>query len=133
MAYRFRTDFIELPERRPADISSLQVTAFPVTHASGAPSYALRVEQGGRILAYSGDAEWSDSLPEAADGADLFVCEAYFFDKLMKYHLSYRTLMEHRPELNCRRILLTHMSTDLLARLSEVELETAADGLVVDL
>ena len=133
MAYRFRTDFIELTERRPADICGLHVTAFPVTHASGAPSYALRVERGGLIFAYSGDAEWSDSLSEAADGADLFVCEAYFFDKLMKYHLSYCTLMEHRPELNCRRILLTHMSTDLLARLSEVELETAADGLVVDL
>jgi hypothetical protein len=41
--------------------------------------------------------------------------------------------MEHRKELNCRRLLMTHMSTDLLARLSEVELETAADGLVVDL
>jgi ribonuclease BN (tRNA processing enzyme) len=133
MAYRFRTDFVELPERRPVDICGLQVTAYPVTHASGAPSYALRVESGGRVLAYSGDAEWSDSLPETANGADLFVCEAYFFDKPMKYHLSYRTLMEHRSELRCRRLLMTHMSTDLLARLSEVELETAADGMVVDL
>ncbi|MCU0562803.1 MAG: MBL fold metallo-hydrolase [Desulfobacterales bacterium] len=133
MVYRFRTDFVELPERRPVDICGLQVTAFPVTHASGAPSYALRLESGGRVFAYSGDAEWSESLPEAANGADLFVCEAYFFDKPMKYHLNYRTLLEHRSSLNCRRLLMTHMSTDLLARLPEVELETAADGLVVDL
>jgi hypothetical protein len=51
----------------------------------------------------------------------------------MKYHLNYRTLLEHRSSLNCRRLLMTHMSADLLARLSEVELETAADGMVVDL
>lgn len=133
MDYRFRTDFVELPERRPMDICGLQVTAYPVSHGSGAPSFALRVEHGGRVFAYSGDAEWSDSLPEAANGADLFVCEAYFFDKPMKYHLNYRTLLEHRSSLNCRRLLMTHMSADLLARLSEVELETAADGLVVDL
>lgn len=133
MNYRFRTDFVELAERRPTDICGLRVRAFPVTHASGAPSFALRIESHGKVLAYSGDTEWTDALLEAADGADLFVCEAYYFDKLMKYHLSYCTLMEHRPKLNCRRILLTHMSADLLARLSEVELETAVDGLVIDL
>lgn len=133
MAYRFRTDYLEWPERSPTALAGLRVTAYPVAHASGAPSYALRVEGGGKVLAYSGDTEWVDTLREAAEGADLFVCEAYFFDKPMKYHLSYRTVHQHRGELNCRRILLTHMSSDLLARLPEVELETACDGLVVDL
>jgi ribonuclease BN (tRNA processing enzyme) len=133
MTYRFRTDYLEWPERQPVNIAEVRVTAYPVAHASGAPSYALRVEASGKVLAYSGDTEWVDTLPEAAAGADLFVCEAYFFDKPMKYHLSYRTVLQRRAALNCRRILLTHMSSDLLARLPEVELETAFDGLVVDL
>jgi len=60
-----------------------------VKHASGAPAYALRVEYGGKVITYSGDTEWTESLVEAARGADLFVCEAYFFVKKVKYHLDY--------------------------------------------
>jgi len=89
---KFPVEFIELEERRAAPVGPTAVTAFPVIHASGAPSYALRVEYGGRTIAYSGDTEWTDSLVEAARGADLFVCEAYTFDRKIRYHLDYRTL-----------------------------------------
>jgi hypothetical protein len=36
--------------------------------------------------------------------------------------------MEHRAALSCRRLIVTHMSADMLARLSEVETEYAEDG-----
>jgi ribonuclease BN (tRNA processing enzyme) len=84
-------------------------------------------------MAYSGDTEWAGSLVDAARGADLFVCEAYFFDKRIKYHLDYATLMAHRAELDCRRVVLTHMSGDMLARLHEAGLAAADDGMVVSL
>src|SRR5207245_196162 len=80
------------------------VTPFIVKHASGAPAYALRVEYGGKVITYLGDTEWTESLIEAARGADLFVCEAYFFEKKIKYHLDYQTLRENRERLDCRRI-----------------------------
>jgi ribonuclease BN (tRNA processing enzyme) len=67
-------------------------------------------------------------LIEVASQADLFICEAYFFEKRTKYHLDYRTLMEHKAKLDCRRLVLTHLSEDMLARLGEVELEYARDG-----
>ncbi len=124
----FALDFVELAERQATAVGGLQVTAYPVFHASGATPYALRVECEGKALAYSGDTEWTDSLAEAADGADLFICETYTFEKKIKYHLDYRTLMAHRAALNCRRLVVTHMNTDLLARLSEVEVEYAEDG-----
>ena len=76
---------------------------------SGAPPYALRVGWGGRVVAYSGDTEWTESLVEAASGADLFVCEAYTFDTPRRYHLDFRTLAAHREQLGCRRLVLTHL------------------------
>src|SRR5881628_270952 len=111
--------------------SSDLVSPFVVKHASGAPAYALRVEYGGKVITYSGDTEWTESLIEAARGADLFICEAYFFEKKIKYHLDYQTLRENRHRLDCRRVVLTHMSADMLTRQAEVEIECADDGQVI--
>lgn len=132
-ARRFALNFVELPARERVGLGPLDVTGYPVVHASGAPAYALRVEFGGKVIAYSGDTEWTPSLPEAADGADLFVCEAYFYEKSVKFHLDYRTLLAHRSELRCARLVATHMSDDLLARLDALDVETARDGLVVQI
>lgn len=125
---RFSIEFVELEEGVTSAVGPAQVTPFAVRHASGAPCYALRVAYGGKIVAYSGDTEWSESLVDAARGADLFVCEATFFDKKVKYHLDYRTLFEQRGRLACRRLMLTHMGQEVLDRLDELQIECAHDG-----
>jgi ribonuclease BN (tRNA processing enzyme) len=125
---KFPIQFVELTDGKATRIGSLAVTPFGVIHASGAPPYALRVEWGGKIVGYSGDTEWTDALIRAAEGADLFICEAYFFEKRIKYHLDYRTLMAHRAELGCRRLVLTHMSNDMLSRIEDLDAEYAEDG-----
>ena len=95
-------------------------------HYSGAPSYALRVETEGKMLTYSGDTEWVEELIPAGRGADLFICEAYFFDKVMKFHIDYMTLTKHLAEIAPRRTIVTHMSAELLGRQGEIALEAAA-------
>ena len=130
---KFEVEFIELAVRGAARVRSATVTAFPVIHASGAPPYALRVDYGGRVIAYSGDTEWAESLIEAARGADLFVCEAYTFDRHLKFHLDYKTIEAQAERLGARRIILTHMGRDMLARETEARFERAHDGLVVTL
>jgi ribonuclease BN (tRNA processing enzyme) len=129
----FPVSFVELPDRMPASLGFVTATAFTVRHASGAPSFALRIECRGRIVAYSGDTEWTDSLLEVAQASDVFICEAYFFEKRIKHHLDYTTLYQHLPKLGCRRIILTHMSEDMLDRAAEVEVECARDGQVLTL
>lgn len=129
----FATTFFDLPERTPWELGPARVTAFVVVHGSGATSYALRVEYGEKVIAYSGDTEWTGALIEVADGADLFVCECNFFEPKGSGHMDYRTLLEKRSELKCERIVLTHMSDEVLARLDEVEFETASDGAVIEL
>lgn len=125
---KFAIEFVELKDRSKTTLGFLAVTPYSVVHPSGALPYALRVECDGKVIAYSGDTEWTEALVEAARGADLFICEAYFFEKKIKYHLDYRTLMEHRDQLGCRRILATHMSDDMLRQVHAGAVEWAEDG-----
>lgn len=127
----FAIEYVELTDRKEITLGPLSVIPYGVIHPSGAPPFALRVTCRGKVIAYSGDTEWTDALVEAACGADLFICEAYFFEKKIKYHTDYRTLMEHRVQLGCRRLILTHMSHDMLQRLGEVEVDWAEDGGIV--
>jgi len=125
---KFRIEFLELQAGVRSEIDQVFVTAAGVAHASGAPSYALRIECAGKSIVYSGDTEWTNNLVEIARGSDLFIAEAYFYEKKIKFHLDYQTLMEKKAELDCKRIILTHMSDDVLRRLDSLELEHAEDG-----
>ena len=133
IARLFPVEFVELEEGRAQVVGHAKVTGFEVEHASGAPPLAVRVEYGGKIIAYSGDTQWTDALLKAAEGADLFIAEAYFFEKQIKYHLDFRTLQAHRSELRCRRMVLTHLSADMLRHRSEVDVECADDGMIISL
>lgn len=128
----FDVRFIELGERAVCELGPATVRALEVVHGSGAPAYALRVEYGGKLIAYSGDTEWTDALIAAADGADLLICECNYFDKQVPGHLNYRTLAANRAQLKCKRLVITHMSEDMLAHVDELEVEAAADGMVVE-
>lgn len=125
---RFPIEFFELEDGSPTPVGSILVTPFTVIHESGAPSYALRVECEGKTIAYSGDTEWTDALLQVADGADLFICEAYFYEKRVKYHLDFTTLRSRLGELRCRRLVVTHMSKDMLDRIGTLDVEAAEDG-----
>lgn len=128
---RFDVEYCELPPRLHIAVGPAAVTAYPVEHASGGPAYGLRVQYGDRTIAYSGDTEWTDGLVDLARGADVFVCEAYFFDKSIKFHLDYATLKANFDLLQCERVIVTHMSQSMLERVDEIGIEAASDGLVV--
>lgn len=125
---KFTLEFLEFHDKRKVSFGPLTVTPFTVIHPSGAPSHALRIGFEGKVIAYSGDTEWTSALVDAAYGSDLFICEAYFFEKKIKYHLDYKTLLERRSQLGCGRILLTHLNADMFSRVGELELEWAEDG-----
>ena len=126
---KFAVRFVELRDRTPVALGAFTVTPFEVVHASGAPPYALRVAAGGKVVTYSGDTEWTDALLEAVREADLFIAEALFFDKRVKYHLDFTTLAAERTRLACRRLVVTHMGEDMLRRVGELGIEAAEDGL----
>ena len=110
----------------------MNVTPYPVVHGeSGGPFLAYRVEAEGRTLAYSADTEWTETLIPLAHGADLFIAEAYMYEKVVKNHLSLKTLEQHLPAIGAKRLVLTHMSDDVLSRLDDLPHLAAEDGMVV--
>ncbi len=129
---RFPLDVIELEPRRANPLLGLVVTPYEVNHSSGTLSTALRVEMAGRTVTYSGDTAWTDALIPAAAGADLFIVECYFYEKAVPGHFDYQTLKGHLPELEARRIILTHMGDDMLTHVPDIPEECAEDGLVVE-
>ncbi len=125
---KFAVGYVEFRDRNSVSLGPAKVTPFTVIHPSGAPSYALRVETGGKVIAYSGDTEWTDALVEVARGADIFICETYLFEKKVKYHLDYHTLIDRREALGCQRLMMTHMKEDMLQKLGSLDGEWAEDG-----
>jgi ribonuclease BN (tRNA processing enzyme) len=135
MKWRFPLDVIEIAPGEPAEILGLHVRTAEVVHQSGAPSTAVRLFDGDKTLAYSGDTEWTDALLPIAEGADLFICECYDYARPTTGHMSWNHLQTRLPVLRARRIMITHMSATTLARLDEVRgsgVLIAEDGLVVD-
>jgi ribonuclease BN (tRNA processing enzyme) len=131
---RFDLSVIALEPEQSRTFGEVKVTPYPVVHGeSGGPFLAYRIEAEGRVIAYSADTEWTDMLIPAARGADLFIAEAYYYDKIVKNHLSLKTLEAHLPEINAKRLVLTHMSEDMLARLGELPYTAAEDGMAVEL
>jgi ribonuclease BN (tRNA processing enzyme) len=93
----------------------------------------LRVEAAGKVVSYTGDGEWTEELAKIGHNADLLIAESYFYDKPVKWHLNYPEFCAHKEDFAAQRIILTHMSREMLAHVHEVPEECAEDGLVVEL
>jgi ribonuclease BN (tRNA processing enzyme) len=113
---------------------AVSVTPFPVVHGeSGGPFLGYRIEAEERVIAYSADTEWTETLIPLAREADLFVAEAYYYDKVVKNHLSLATLQAHLAEIKPKQLVLTHMSDDMLGRLDTLGHAAAHDGMIVEI
>jgi ribonuclease BN (tRNA processing enzyme) len=133
LAWRFPLRFAELTPLRTAHFGDFAITPHVVTHPSGSPALAFRLETEERLIAYSGDTGWTDTLVEVACDADVFIVECYAYDGSAQHHMNYTTLRGNLSKLRPKRLLLTHLGREMLERLSEVDLEVAQDGQVLEL
>ncbi len=133
VARRFRVPVTELEPGDEATAAGVRALAFAADHPSGpdGPALALRLAIGGKLIGYTGDTAWTGALADVAAGADLLIAEAYYREKSIPYHLSHADLAARAGLLTSRRIVLTHMSADMLEHPGQARFETAADGLVL--
>ena len=132
MVPKFNLTFIEMELFKPNPIGEkMVVTPYPAIHTPLTHPTSLRIEAGGKTVAYSGDTAWTEHVTKVSDGADLFVCESYFYAKPIRFHINYPEVREHWDEFNAKRIVLTHMGPEMLAMANQVAEECAYDGLVV--
>jgi ribonuclease BN (tRNA processing enzyme) len=129
----FPLEFATYSAGNNCQIGQVTLSAVRTAHTAGTNPHALRIEVGGTVIVYSGDTDWTDDLPGIANGAHLFICEAYTYEKNRRNHMALATLKSHLGRFTCKRVLLTHMSEDMLQRLPLPDFEAAHDGLVIDL
>lgn len=133
LAPRFPLHISELQAEQRMEGHGVAVTAFAADHSAGAPCFSLRIDCDGKTVTYSGDTAWCENLAAAARGADLFICECCTYDRPLKGHLDYLTLAPKLAGIGARRVIITHMNPEMLARRPLIAYETASDGLVVSL
>jgi ribonuclease BN (tRNA processing enzyme) len=131
---RFALTLRELEIGRRCEIGPIGVTPFHVKHDDRAgPCLGFRFEAGGKVIGFSGDSEWTDALIDIGRDADLFICESYMREKPVKTHMVLSELEQHLRQIRPKRLILTHMSNDMLSRRAEVQFETAEDGMIIEL
>jgi ribonuclease BN (tRNA processing enzyme) len=108
-------------------IGPFTVTVDRVNHPI--ETYGVRVEQGGRVLAYSSDTAPCEALLRLAAGADLFLCEASYLDGMNNppgLHLTGGEAGEAATKADVGRLLLTHLVPAWGSEASTVEAACAA-------
>jgi ribonuclease BN (tRNA processing enzyme) len=135
-AWRFPWEVADIPVGEPTDLLGVTVTSAEVIHFSGAPSTALRITDGHKTLAYSGDTQWTDALLPIAAGADLFVTECYEYERDLPGHMTWKTVERRLADFGARRVMVTHMNGTVLSRIDELKAAgvlVASDGLACDI
>ena len=78
MTPKYDVDIIEMETLTPHRVRDLEVTTYPAVHTPQTNPTSMRVAFGGKVIAYTGDSEWTKHMPTLARGADLFIAECYF-------------------------------------------------------
>lgn len=116
-----------------AVIEGVEVLPFRVPHQTHEISLGLKIQCAGKQILFSGDSAWSELFIEHAVGVDLFLCECSFYDQSAGNHVRYVELLNDLPRLDCKKLVLTHMGEEMLARRKELAVTVAEDGMVIEI
>jgi len=105
----------------------LKVIPRLVKHGGG-EAYGVRLELAGKVISYSGDTAWTDTLIPLAQGSDMLIVECFSYDQPVPGHLDYLRLLKESSRFDCRRMVLTHLGPDMLRHYDSLELECVKDG-----
>ena len=88
-------------------VGGLDIETARIEHTAASLGY--RLTAGGRVAAFSGDADECEGLVTIAREADLFVCDCAFPDAARQAgHLTPTLAARHAARAGCRRLCLTH-------------------------
>jgi len=124
---------VEIDVMTPTQVGDLTITSYPANHTGETNPTSVRIQVAGKVISYTGDSAWTKHMPKVAENADLFICECYFYEKPIRFHMNYPDIREHWAELKSKRTILTHFSREMMLHKDDVPQETAYDGLIVEL
>lgn len=124
MTPSFPLQYVEIHPGSPIESEGFKIAATHARHTRETHPLALRIEFADTGIAYTGDGELTENLKQLVSGVDLLIAESYFFDKPVKWHLNYPDI----SKLDAKRIVLTHMHSNMLEQVDNVAEECAYDG-----
>jgi ribonuclease BN (tRNA processing enzyme) len=130
---RFELNLVDLESAQRRSLGDITVRPARVRHAPAeGPFFAYRIDVDGKTIAFSGDTEWVENLVEIGREADLLISECYSFEKKVPFHLDYATLKTNLPRIKPKRLILTHLNADTLARAAATGCQIAEDGMTIE-
>jgi ribonuclease BN (tRNA processing enzyme) len=126
-------NFVILQPEQPQRVAGVEVLSFRVPHQTHDISLGLKVAYQGKQILFSGDSLWTDAFIEQAKGVDLFLCECSFFHEQPGMHVNYRILEANLSRLQCKKLVLTHLGEDMLARRHQLAMTVAEDGMMIEI
>jgi ribonuclease BN (tRNA processing enzyme) len=121
-----------LPEQT-RSVNGIEIFPFRVPHQTHDVSLGLRVGYEGKQILFSGDSAWTDLFIDHSRGVDLFLCECSFYSEQPGMHVNYFALQANLSRLNCKKLVLTHMGEEMLARRNKLAAISAEDGMVIEI
>jgi ribonuclease BN (tRNA processing enzyme) len=121
-----------IPEQMQS-VKGIEVFPFQVPHQTYDISLGVSVGYEGKRILFSGDSAWTDLFIDHSRGVDLFLCECSFYSKQPGMHVNYFALQANLSRLNCKKLVLTHMGEEMLARRNELAAIPAEDGMVIEI
>jgi len=123
--------FITYTTGKPLDFEDIRVTAYRAVHSETTNPHCIRLQAENKIIAFSGDTEWTDELIRVSMNADLFICEGSTWTTPVKQHMSISQLLAHVHRMQVKRIVLTHLGPEALSNIDQIPLPVAEDGMVL--
>lgn len=127
----FDIHFFELAKGKRQTLQNIGVHPFNAKHLLDGNDFILRFDVDGKVITYSGDTGWTNELIPAAKDADLFICEAFHYDRLCDFHLSYATIKEKQNQLLAKTTVLTHLGPETFEKINQLTLQVAFDGMKI--
>lgn len=121
-----------IPEQMQS-VKGIEVFPFQVPHQTHDVSLGVSVGYEGKRILFSGDSAWTELFIDHSRGVDLFLCECSFYSEQPGMHVNYFALQANLSRLNCKKLVLTHMGEEMLARRNELAAISAEDGMVIEI
>ncbi|WMJ80057.1 MBL fold metallo-hydrolase [Clostridium sp. MB40-C1] len=99
----------EINENTTLNFGKLNITFKWMNHEE--PSLGMRLEENGKVLAYSGDTGWCDNIIKISQNADVFLCEASLLNEYVgkiQGHLSGGQAGKIASNSGVKELVLTH-------------------------
>ncbi len=123
-------EFVEYRTGATFELFDLKISSFPMLHSAPSLPHGLRIEQGDKIVAFTGDTGWTEEIIPLSDQADVLITECAGLDSSSPRHLNFETLQENLDRITAKKLILTHI-TDATGLQSSDRITLAEDNTIM--